>query len=529
MTLHDPGSQHLAPHWLTWTALRHFLPVPLLRQLIQLITSKISADKLMLGDLFEERYCPGLPGLESWALRALPVTSPVATYLQRRIQYFLWQNDSEAYPPEKDDLPLDRKGGPIDLEAATRLGAIDFDTDHSSLQGIRPQVEDSLSALANIIEVGSQTVRTVSVDVFVAQMAERLTGIEPLLASVIMKHIGDLCADVDEWEKACDIYKLAREGLSVIEEPVWQSYTNILQDILLQSIATATRVTAGPLASFDQLHSALDKATLDTKPLFSMNAPFDAINAQIRSASSLGGLIERRSTLVAPPLYHDAYDLDSVNQYFIERKYQDAQRACWGVLRRQIALGLASETRATKAVFSRAILAQLNSEKKTHGESRSFALGVRLLLESGDSNGAEKLTWPEKLVETYVDEQAVTHLRGIADRHHGSAAERKRVAVEVLRAWILGVPASRRVLAHTMLGYVAKCAGQESVGLFSNHDLGGRSLEILEEVAKLRPEFRRGNIDQVHSAILSKLQSNKFWREKSSDGTRPAIHGCVVG
>jgi hypothetical protein len=507
--------RHLAQHWLTWTALRHLLPTGVLRDLVHLIVSKISVDTIKLDDLFEERRLSGLPALESWALRALPVNSPTAIYLQRRIQNFLWQTDSDAYPPEKEgDLATDRKDGPIDLEAAVRLGAIDFTVDPRVIRSVRPQVEQSLSVLAELVDIGSSIVRTANVDIFTGRLAQQLESVEAPLGIVMTKHLGDLCADIDEWSKAEVLYGLANERLSTFDEPAWQHYAETLHDIFLQSIATATRVTKGAGQSFVQLHNALEKASLGARPLLSMNAPFDAITARVQIESGLQTTPERRGTLLAPPLYHDAHDLDSVMLCLAHKNFHDAQRACWAVLRRQIALGLASETRTTKAIYGCVVVAMLDEQDQTRAQINDFGLAIRLLVESGDYSNAEKITWSDKLVVAYVDENVVAEVIMVASRYKGSMIERQKVAIELFNSWISLLPDDRRPLANRMVRYIAKCAEESTAAFFANQDLGGRSLELLVGIAERRPELRRSNCDPVQSLILSKLETSTFWQVK---------------
>jgi hypothetical protein len=506
--------EHFGIHWPAWTALRHFLPAPLLRELIQVIVNQISTDTLRLGDLFEERYEPGVPGLEVWALRALPVTSPTGTYLQRRIQSFLWQTDGNTYPPENEDgLASDRRGGPIALEAAVNLGVIDFAVDPSVLRIIRPQVEQSLAVLLELIESGASMVRTAALDYFIEKLAQRLDTIEPPLSIVMTKHLGDLCADIDEWNKAAALYCRAQERLAVFHEPQWKDYTETLRDVLLQSNASATRVTQGAGPSFSQLHGALQDASLTTRPLLCMNAAFDAVVAKRQAAATISDEPEWRGTLLLPPLYHDTHDLDLATQYAAHKQFRDAQRTCWAVLRRQIALGLAFDTRVTRALFGRVLVASVSEDDRASAQSSDFELGVRLLLESGDYAGTEKLSWSTKVVATFVDDRAVANVVASVSRYNGSKVERQKVAIELFNSWVSILPDDRRAVANRMLRYLAVCADEGTATFLGNYDVSGRSLEVLETLAKRRPEFRRSNRDQIQTLIISQLGST-FWRSK---------------
>jgi hypothetical protein len=512
----DIHKAHFAENWLAWSALRHLLSIPLLRELLQVLTNKISANRLALDDLFEEEAPTGISGLETWALRAHAVTLPTATYLQHKIQTFLWQNDSETYVP-KDEAEFVKESipGPQDLEYAFRLGAADYDN-VSLINGLRPEAQKSLTVLSELVVLASSLVREAGVQYFVETLIARLADVEAPLSIVMVKHLGDLCADVDEWNKADALYEKAQEFREALEAPAWQEYSALLKDTFTQSSASAARTRKGAKQSYEMLKDNLGQASLKARPVLVMNATFDTLVAFSKSQDAFSTTSERRGTLVASPLYEGAHDLDLATSYFFDAKYSNAQRICWAVLRRQIALGLAAQSRTTKAFFARTIIAMLSERNQTQTPQKDFALAVRLLLESGEHDIAEHLVWPEKIIAGYVDEHAVEHVITTIIRQEGAVAERAKVAIELFSAWMRLLPPNRPAVANRMVRYLASTAEEGHISISAGHDVGGRCLDLLKELAKLRPEFRRSNRRQILSVISSRLAVGQHRRGQAA-------------
>jgi len=55
-----------------------------------------------------------------------------------------------------------------------------------------------------------------------------LDAIEGPLATIIMKHLGDLCADADAWDKALALYDAADFQLSKGADSTWDELTQSL-------------------------------------------------------------------------------------------------------------------------------------------------------------------------------------------------------------------------------------------------------------------------------------------------------------
>jgi hypothetical protein len=512
----DVGSvllrQHIEKHWLTWAAVNHFLPAPALRELFVIIVDQISAQALTFDQLFEDGGVAGPIGLESWLIRARSVTNPLATYLQRRLQYLLWRNDADAYPPESGEPRIDQSYSPTDLENAVMIGCADFGANSRKLNISGPAIESSLTTLTLLIRNGSERFAMVETDGYAQEVRGHLADVDATIACAIAKHLGDLCADSDLWHEAKLLYDLAGERLSEATEVVWRPYESGMRDIIFQSIAAATRSLAGPKPALEQLHGALELASLSTNPVLVLNASYDAIAAQFAAGIIHGD--ERRGLLLEPGFYQGSHDLDLVSHYVNTNNFPEAQRHCWAVLRRQIALGLASETRTTKSVFGRTILAALE-RSNDHEDWLNFSMAIRLLLESGDTT-LDKYDWPQTLVDSYVNAEIVSKVVEIVKRYDGTRIERERVAIEMFRGWLVHISNDKHEIADCMIRFLAHCARDQPVAFMSTQNVGGRSLEILRDVGRKRPELRVSNAVAVEDAIVSRLESTDFWKGRSA-------------
>ncbi|HEX3663770.1 MAG TPA: hypothetical protein VHU23_00850 [Rhizomicrobium sp.] len=492
---------------LTWTALHHLLPVSSLRELFIVLVDEVSGGKLELSELFEESDVAGPARLESWALRQRPVEAPVAVYLQHRLQHFLWRNDAETFAPEKENTGSIR---PADVEAAVTLGKADFGT---RVEQLRSSQTGDIELLRALVTEGGRRSREGLMSGFASHVCAAIADEAPLIKLAIAKHMADLCADSDSWQEAKALYASACEFATITETGIWHDFVSGMQELLAQSVATATRVVEGADNAFAQLKNVLERATLQTHPVLVVNAGFDALMAQ----GAMGDLrlYDRRGTLLTPTYNAASYDIDAVIFDLNHGNFHEAQRRCWAILRRQIALGLASETRATKSVFGRVILAELIDKGVQGYDPASFALMLRLLLESGDTS-VDRLEWNNDLVAGYVTAQTVASAVEIARRYGGTWPERGFVAVELMRGWLLCISDEKHAVAEDMMRFLAKVAADEPASVMGSQNLGGRSLEALSEIAKSRPEFRASTAQEIEAAIASKLQPEIVWKGRSN-------------
>lgn len=111
----------------------------------------------------------------------------------------------------------------------------------------------------------------------------------------------------------------------------------------------------------------------------------------------------------------------------------------------------------------------------------------------------------------YVDEDAVGALLSQTNAIDASKDERVGVAIELLRGWCSALPAERGSLATQMLRFIATVAATHKSSFSSRRNVGGRSMEVLRDLAEKRPEFRAGVAQEIVLAILSKFAQGEFW------------------
>jgi hypothetical protein len=97
------------------------------------------------------------------------------------------------------------------------------------------------------------------------------------------------------------------------------------------------------------------------------------------------------------------------------------------VLRRQIALGSASESRLTKVFYAQSVFDELDRTITNHSKPEMFWMAARLLIESRQSAYVEKMSWSEELVRSYVE--VILH----AKKNRRAPEERMNTLVEMLR------------------------------------------------------------------------------------------------
>jgi hypothetical protein len=506
----EPRKQHFEAHCLAWAALSHFLSADLLREFSQALVEVVGGGQFKLDQLFENELVAGSGGLESWAVRPLAVEGPVAQYLQNRIRYLVWGNDGDVYYEQNQPQPTGRIA-PAAIEDAIRLGQCDLLVLEQIADRLKVPSGTSLETL--FIAMGKASRLREAHDTQTAsEIVELCNATDMPLAAVITKHLGDLCADADQWQSALQFYQASLFRLNQDATDDWSKFIALLIGIATQSTASALRATKGPALATDFLAPKLKDATLSKSPLFVLNASFDAFVAESLSAGSFPFPPDRRASLLNEPLLLQTRNLSSALEASIEasdpRGYESARERFWSVLRRQIALGSANDARTTQLHYANSIFISLEKAFGRDTKRELFIMALRLLVQSGQADAAKKMAWDERFVRAYIDDDSVTQLLSQTNALEASREERIGVAVELLCGWCLALPAERSEIAKRMLSFVAEVAASHKSSLRRN--LGGRSIEVLRQVAEQRPEFRLGVAAAVVPAILSKL-SDSVW------------------
>ena len=501
--------EHFASNWLAWAALHHFLPAPLLRKLSCVIVDCLSNGALRFDQLFDELVPEGSLGFESWQIRPLSAPSQLAEYLQYRIRAFAWQSDEGGFLSlVRDDSP--GAISPSHLERSIEFGAADF----SSNNIFGELEEDVTQSSMKYFILSFMQIRSFCNEgcdsKFIDEIEKLLKPVEMPLAAVMLKHLGDLCADIDEWDKARIIYHHVIQQLLVFNDPTWSDYVSSLLSIATQSHATSLRYIHGANVSAEILNAALTSTTAGSAPILHGNATFDAYVA-IHQANPASMVPDSRATVLLPPLLLKTHNASAAIGSWLNGKFTDANTRFWALLRRQIALGAATESRTTKAWYARSLFEEVEQAGVGKSVQRSFKMATQLLIESGNRKAVSSVRWTEQIVCAYVDQSCVDVAIRHTENYSGAKLERQQVLVELFREWIEKIPVERTELTTSMLKHISSLA-LVPVSFDSDQNIGGYSLEALLSISKKRPELRQLIINEIIDVITMHLQPAGFWR-----------------
>lgn len=506
-------TEYFANHSLAWTALRHFLSARLVRELAIAIVDQVSNGELTISQLFDEALNSGPEWLDSWLLMPREVHTPLEKYLQFHIRAIAWQNDAEIYVPEE----VGATPGIISprlLENALYIGRVDLGWPEKPLSDLRDGRQPSYLLLVDAIIQAQRLLRSSTVDDFIATVVPPLNSIDGPLAIVIIKHLGDLCADADDWDKASALYGEAELQLSRGVESAWNELASSLRSIITQSRASAIVTMSGAAAAAEFFSRSLS-APVAERPFLVANASHDALVARLKATEMLD-VPDQRAALLLPPLLQTTHDPSSALQDWLNGDFRDSPRQFWAVLRRQIALGLATASRSTKALYARSIVENLKGDIERSRQHDLFKMAMNLLIESGDDAAAARVVWNENLVEAYVDQNCVEFLIKHSEEYLGARTERQKVVIELFQQWIELMSVDSIDLSLSMLRYVVSLATKSTISFSSRDNLGGRSLEVICNLARKRPEIRSPIAPEVAEAIIARLSSFSFWTAKTT-------------
>lgn len=482
---------------LAWLVVHHFLPAPLMLELMDAIITSWSKGELELGSLAQFDLSEGEPVLASLGFRPRTQNEPLARSFQQLVQLVVWQGDQSLslnYEESDDDLYNLR-----DLNAALQLGHSDL----ARISSWAPQYSGikGLSPLVAAMEILRAQINVNAFDLEGIKEALAPFGSSPIVP-LLFKHLGDLAGDIDCWDVAEPLYHQALQKLGH-QEPGWEEFEKSFSTIVEQSRAAAIRITLGPAAAAEMLdHLVSNDENEGLLPM--LNAGFDRLGAHLAADNLSGFDIERGSVLLTPQLISAHQAGNALGHAFIGR-HNDAHRWFWAVLRRQVALGSAVMSRDTKASYAHSLIDELTEGLgKTHDAS-NFLLAVKLLLESGRARAAEAIIWTDRLVETYVTLEVIEATEAHAFRHCGAEIERSDVLVTLAKAWFIKLAADRSDLAYKLSELLAKFSKRTEVSIKFGTNLRRAATKALEFAGRERPEFRIAGAELVAQAAIAQL------------------------
>lgn len=495
--------------YLAWTTLHHFLPADLVRELA-IATISAVAPWSSLEDLFEEALSEGNSAQASWALAPRPLSDPDLNYLQSHIRALAWANDAETAP--RTSVSQEKSEGPAAaVSAATRLGHFDFGSRRRKVAQLPLPHASSGRRLADLIATAIGAYGAGDGDwSAVWREADRLPV--PLKA-LALKHVGDLCADADVWDQAAHFYDGAMAALER-SPPEWKALTNLLADVVRQSIGSATWVIKGPEHASTMLDEVARPGGGVPKPhLGILNGSHDALVARLAKPHNKNWE-DIRATVMFPPLLIQSFDFGQAVEAWLKGGHDRSNRAFWSVLRRQTALGSVTEAKGTKAAYARALISEAIDGDQPKFNPSAFELGIRLLIESGLWDVAARLKFDHFVVERYVELDFIEYLAAVVDRHDGVRDERTLVLFELLAKWTEVLDTDDQVLAERLLMQIVDRVRGRAASFETNRNIGGRGLKLLSALARARPGFRSLIASQIADLVIEKLRGEGFWTGK---------------
>jgi hypothetical protein len=481
--------------YLLWLVVRHFLPAGLMRELAMALVSAASAESLTLQALFEETVPTGNPDLSTWVVMPKRDLPSFSDYLHRVVLAIVWQGDQIPHGMDSEFTPQERK---VATDIALALQISTAGLADTGLDQAKEKMPEPLRQLAEVmIAHGDPTHNQ-------ADVAD--LGDDMPLKAMLTKHLGDLHADADQWDKAQIHYRFAETMLEYDEQAHWSELTRSLRAIITQSLGAASRILEGPEASSRILLPLVFQNGLDETPAVRLNAAIDVINDEIR-AGNYGGAVDFRANLLWPPQLSRSHRLESALDYSLGGHFHDAHRWYWAVLRRQAALGSSTDVRATRLNFSRSILKELRSTVDRRLATKDFRLAVQMLLQSGQPTKDIADLWDEALVSAYVDVDEVEEVTEIAFRFAGCIKERAKVLVDIFEAWLKLLLPERETVARALLSHVARMASPGEIAAFIDHDVSMRALKALNAVGQARPEFRQLAGEHIGKAVSRTIET----------------------
>lgn len=504
-------SSHFADNWLAWITLRHFLSTKLIRELSSTIVQNLSKGALSLEELFHERMSVGDDYLEVWLLQPRETHSPLADYLQRFIRAIAWQNDVETFadlnnPVATDDIPI------ASVELAFRLSLVDLRWPAEEIR--RAFVSDQ--STATILSQCIQLARAASDSTDLITALSGLTKtVEWPLKVTIFKHLGDLFADNDAWDQALVLYEQVRNAVPAEMDPAWHDFLRDLTVLTEQSRASALAIVASAGEASKLLDNAIGAASGEGASLIDANASHDALVTFYAARDGISFRPDRRATTMLPPLLSKTHPSSDATSAWLNWNIQDAHREFGAVLRRQIALGLAAERRVTKALYSRFLFDELNASLGRSRNHAYFQMAIFFLLESEDHEAPAKVRWMGQLVDAYVDSASIQRVENHAQKHAGTKQRRQRVALELFSHWLELLAPDRQEPISAILGVLCRFAHEASISIMVAENIGGRSLEILKQVAQRRPELRKSISSAIAAIVIARLKMPGIWKAHS--------------
>lgn len=496
-------------NWLPWIALRHLLPASSIRSLCATMVRDMSGGQLSLEELVEERLGGGDAFMETWLIRPKVCSTRLASHLQMYVQKIVWQNDEEAWFAN-EKLGNDATLPPAALQFAFNLGGCDLLRVIKALPqeqyvqaGLRA-LYDAISACAS--RSGESSVS--EIEQLLKDIDVALIDVSSQLRIAALKHLGDLFCDRDRWEVAAKLYVHAKTELEKLAGQENQSdFALAMKASISQSLAASATIIDGYEAGQKMLADLLND-TRGRQTMVLANAGLDEYAARVRSSKEIFQEDTRSATLIAP-LLAKSHTTENAFASWRAKEFPTAEAWFWSTLRRQTALGLLTESKATKGHYALCLIDDLVSRKSY--DAATFKLAIGLLIEGESSDRVKEVQWSEDFLDACVDETLCRFVIDHAEVYAGANRHRRTVAISLFSEWACSIGVGRAPLATLMLGYLIRIGSD----LRSNFQKDGADFqtcfEAVLDICKRRPEFRFGIRDELANLLARRIGDIGYW------------------
>ncbi|MEB2848100.1 hypothetical protein [Endobacterium cereale] len=482
-----------------WLIVRHFLSAFELRELCSAVVSITSGGEYDLHDLCTELTVPTDDPISTWVVTITPREGFLRQYLGRFLQTVVWQGDDGA-GMHGNEGSVEEVQSVKELEFTLWLSSWDLSSGDLDLKNaalhitLRPFVEQLLG------------LRSATIDSTAEGSVGGLSKNTPLNA-LLLKHMGDLCADNDAWSRASSFYRNAQDLLRKCDHPDWQNLRNTAALLIDQSIAAAALILEGPDAALSSLE-AIVAPSRELSALAVLNVMPDLMRAS-SAADPMKFGVDRRGSLVFAPQLIDDRSLLRAFEAWSHKRFSDAHRWFWSVLRRQIAFGSTEGRNDTKGYYGLCILESVEQQQlENRTDTNSFQTAVRLLIESQEFSLVEKYQWKKETISSYVRLEQIQAALDVAESafNESHLVARQMVLVAIFRAWIDDLPAARMEEAKKIISYFANLAAKHERVFWKDKNIGAYALKSLAAAAKKRPQFRSVDVPAVVNAVMGCLK-----------------------
>lgn len=506
--------QEFESNCLAWLALHHLIPVSELRELLQAMVRLATAQSASFEQLFEDVAAGPCLGLESWALRPLETSDPLLGYLQRCVRQIIWQHDNASHPQAGLGLAVSSVR-PETIESALALGRLDLSV--GSLNNVKFNIDsnDAANIILDLIKTLSNHIDANTISEIEDVTLRMSSALSFPLSLLVVKHVADLLVDADLQSAAASLYRYVGESIRPRDISHWGTITNFTKTTALQGYASCLRTVDGAASAAAYLTSRLNEVSFLDDPLPAVNGSHDQLVSEMLGSMTFPNTADQRASVLICPALLTSLGTGVALQHWVEQSFENASKEFWAVLRRQIALGSATEVRTTKFYYARNLFDAAAHYYERRNESNTWWLATRLAIESGRSDICKAIVWDHSAVRTYVDLSLIKRAIAHTQRSNAATPERQKVAVELFRAWVSCMPAENRDIANSLINFIADVARDGEVSVITQHNVAGRSMELLSEIAKEHPELRSSSAAKVALTIVNRLSKQTSWKDSS--------------